>query len=166
MSLLSYLVAGEIEKFAAAISKLLLAVASFRDYAKQPEAFYHGFMLALTASLLDDYYIASNRESGQGYPDLLFIPKESNRENADAKHPRQSMQPLTRAVILEFKHVKDNEDSKQIAQAALDQIDIKQYDTMIQQHQYVTEIIKVGLAFDGKLVNHAYAMQNLNLIIK
>lgn len=137
-----HLVCGELEQFAAKITQLLLKVASHRDYATQPEAFYHGFMLALTAVLLDDYYIYSNRESGLGYPDMMFIPKEKNR-----------------AVILEFKHVKKSENAKQVAKSALEQIDVKHYASSIKQHSYIKEILKVGLAFDGKHVEYAPAVE-------
>lgn len=145
-ALLNHLVIGEIEKAATEISRLLLAVASFRDYAKQPEAFYHGFMLALTAALLDDYYIYSNKESGYGYPDLLFIPKQH----------RSKQQSATNGVILEFKHVNANEDAKQIAQMAVDQINTKDYAAAFSEHKQVSNILKVGLAFDGKSVTSAH----------
>ena len=136
-SLLSHLLEGQTERFVKNISDFLLKAASIHDYAKQPEAFYHGFMLALTAGSLDDYYIASNQESGLGRPDLLFIPKDTTQ---------------TQAVILEFKHVKKKEKPSLVAQAALKQIDTKLYESIIKQYTHITQIIKVGLAFDGKRV--------------
>lgn len=136
-SLLESLLEGESEKFAKDISDFLLAAASVHDYASQPEAFYHGFMLALTAGLLDDYYIASNQESGFGRPDLLFIPKDQKK---------------TKAIILEFKHVGAGKKAECVAQEALTQIDTKAYAAKIKQYAYITKIIKVGLAFDGKQV--------------
>lgn len=145
---LEYMVIGEIEKCVVEIGRLLLAVASFRDYANQPEAFYHGFMLALTAALLDDYYIYSNKESGYGYPDLMFIPKPQQQ--------KLQQQSTTNAVILEFKHVNAGEDAKQVAENAVRQINTKDYAASFSQHANIGTILKVGLAFDGKAVTSAH----------
>ncbi len=139
--LLKSLVQGNVDLFVKDINHFLVSAASIHDYAKQPEAFYHGFMLALTASLLDDYYVESNRESGNGRPDLLFIPKDTQK---------------TQAVILEFKHVKKGENPQAIAQQAVTQIDVNDYTAQIKQYHYVTQIYKVGLAFDGKQVHCAH----------
>lgn len=136
--LLENLVEGHIEKFTKEVSIFLQTAASIHDYATQPEAFYHGFMLALTAGVIDNYYVESNRESGDGRPDLLFIPKDSKK---------------TKAVILEFKPVKKGEEPLIIAQQALAQIDTKAYATTVKQYQYIKHIYKVGLAFDGKQVH-------------
>ena len=137
LSLLTPLFEGKINEFAKGLSDFLLVAASIHDYAKQPEAFYHGFMLALTAGLLNDYYIASNQESGLGRPDLLFISKDSAQ---------------TQAIILEFKHVGKKDKPQQIAKAALAQINTQVYAAKIKQHAYIKQVLKVGIAFDGKQV--------------
>ncbi len=90
--------------------------ASIHDYAHQPEAFYNGFMLALTVALTDHYYVLSNREGGLGRPDLVIIPKDTQKNQA---------------VILEFKAVTGNQALEQRAQEALAQIQQRDYSAMI-----------------------------------
>lgn len=150
-SILHHLMAGDMKRFALEIKHLLLAVASIRDYASAPEAFYHGFMLALTAALLEEYYIDSNKESGYGYPDLIFIPKEeaSRKDN------------LTRAVILEFKQTKDEAKTRSLANMALDQIENKNYINTILRHSYIKEVLKVALVFNGKEVDYVFAVEKI-----
>lgn len=145
-SLLEYLVEGQVERFVSLVSEFLLKAASFHDYAKQPEAFYHGFMLALTAGLIDDYLVESNPESGYGRPDLLFIPKDSSK---------------IQAVILEFKPVAKGQKASTVAQPALAQIECQVYNAKLKQHPSVKTILCVGLAFDGKQVFHASRQQVL-----
>lgn len=133
--LLNNLLDGNIEKFETNLSGFLQTAASVHDYANQPEAFYHGFMLALTSSLLDTYYIDSNRESGYGRPDLLLIPKDKAKNQA---------------FILEFKHVYKNETLEAVAKIALKQIQLNHYAAHIKQYRYINTVLTVGLAFDGK----------------
>lgn len=151
LSILRHLMYGDMDRFAFEIEHLLLSVASIRDYAKAPESFYHGFMLALTAALLDEYYIESNKESGYGYPDLIFIPKE-----AVAKKDN-----LTKAVILEFKETKDKAKTKSLAHKALEQIESKNYINIIKRYSYIEEVLKVGLVFNGKEVDYVFNIEKL-----
>ena len=150
-SILRYIIAGDLARFKFEMSHLLLSVASHRDYARAPEAFYHRFMLALTAALLDEYYIESNRESGYGYPDLIFIPKE-----AAAKKDN-----LTKAVILEFKQTKDAAQTKNLAYKALGQIESQNYIGIIKRYSYIKEVLKVGLVFNGKDVDYVFDVEKL-----
>lgn len=129
------LAVGKIEEFATAIQSFLKAAASVHDYAHQPEAFYHGFMLALTASLIDNYFILSNREAGFGRADLVIIPKDNQQ---------------TLAVILEFKTVTAKQTLAERADEALQQIAQRDYSSLIAQYHHVQTIIAVGMAFDGK----------------
>ena len=135
--LLQNLVDGNIERFTSEVSHFLKAAASIHDYAHQPEAFYHGFVLALTVPLMDAYYVLSNTESGYGRPDLVLIPKNKTEHTA---------------TIIEFKHVSKGEDPQAIAQTAIDQINQKSYHAKIAQYDYVKHIRKIGIAFDGKNV--------------
>ena len=54
---------------------------------KQPERFYHGFVLGLTADLAGRYHIRSNRESGPGRYDVMMEP----------------LQETDDAIVMEFK---------------------------------------------------------------
>lgn len=81
---------------------------------KQPENFYHGFVLGLIADLRELYKITSNRESGSGRYDVLMEPY-------DAK--------LDDGIILEFK-VHDPKKERSLAdtvRTAIRQIVDKKY---------------------------------------
>ena len=86
------------------IGDYLLNVSSFHDFSKHQEAFYHGFVLGLIASLLDTHFVHSNRESGLGRYDVLIIPKSTEESIG---------------ILLEFKHIKMNQDPQKEAENAL-----------------------------------------------
>lgn len=106
---------------------------------RQPERFYHGFVLGLLADLRDRYLLRSNRESGYGRYDVMLIPKEQQEP----------------AVVIEFKvYDPDEEQSLQeTAQRALQQIREKKYDTeLLDQGIRPDDIYHYGFAFEGKKV--------------
>lgn len=98
------------------------------------EGFYHGMMLGLCAILGNRYKIRSNRESGLGRFDIQLMP-------------------LTKGMpgfIFEFKHTKDEHtDLSALADSALQQIEVKKYDTELRDNG-VNSIISIGIAFRGK----------------
>lgn len=140
---LESLLLGQVKKFEQHLIEMMRHTVSFHDTAKYPEAFYHGLMLGLIASLdKRQYEIKSNRESGDGRYDIVIIPTD----------------PAKLAIILEFKSVKAPKecDEEQLdnlllyaAQQALQQIHLLHYETELKQRG-LKEIIKIGLAFSGK----------------
>jgi len=128
---------GRVKEFEQSIGEFLQIAASVHDYSHKPEAFYHGFMLALSVSLIDRYYIFSNPESGKGRPDLVIIPKDTSK---------------SQAVILEFKTVTGNQTLQQRAEEALRQIQARDYTAMIGQFSHIKTVLSVGMSFDGKEV--------------
>ena len=111
-----------------------------RPSGQEPERFYHGFVLGLMVDLQRDYMVTSNRESGFGRYDVMIEPKNPE------KNP---------GVIIEFK-VHDTEDEqslKETAQAALAQIEEKQYAaSLLAKGVPANRIYKYGFAFEGKNV--------------
>ncbi len=106
---------------------------------KEPERFYHGFVLGLLTELMEDYILTSNRESGYGRYDVMLEPKDKNKE----------------AFLMEFKvYDGDEEESLQdTVKSALDQIEEKQYETVLLAKGFQKEQIrKYGFAFQGKKV--------------
>ena len=105
---------------------------------KDPERFYHGFVLGLMVDRHKDYTIKSNRESGFGRYDVVMEP-------IDVKNP---------AVIIEFKVFNDKKGEKSLedtAMNALKQIREKRYDTDLLQRGIRSEdILKYGFAFKGE----------------
>ena len=105
---------------------------------KEPERFYHGFVLGLLVDKADGYMLKSNRESGFGRYDVVMEPKDSKDV----------------AVIMEFK-VFDKEDTEagleDTAKNALKQIEDKRYEMDLLQRGIPKErILKYGFAFEGE----------------
>ena len=123
----------DISKLKELLEKFLLQTVSFHDAAN--ETFYHGLILGLYAMLNNQYRLTSNREAGNGRFDIQMLP----------------LNKLLPGILIELKAGKDctEEQLSRLADAALKQINEKQYDTdMVAQG--VTEILQYGIAFSGK----------------
>ncbi|UWW96806.1 MAG: ATP-binding protein [Candidatus Cardinium sp.] len=146
-SFLKHLVAGEVAAFVAQLSYFLRSSVSYFDtkQSKTSEGFYHGFVLGMLSSLGITHYIRSNRESGFGRYDLLLVPKKEG----------------LKALLLEFKQVRKEEELEGASKLALDQIQTQAYHTEILQYPHVKEVIACGIAFSGKSVLAAYATYDL-----
>ena len=127
------------------MNRTALATFSFFDTgnkpseATEPERFYHGFVLGMLVELKDLYAITSNRESGFGRYDVMMLPKKAGAD----------------ALIIEFKSVrtKRGETLEGAVQAALEQIEKKQYEAVLRAEGFPKEKIKkYGFAFQGKEV--------------
>lgn len=117
------------------LRKFLLESVSYYDIAA--ENFYQGLVLGLCAITNNQYYITSNRESGDGRYDIQLMPKAITKPG----------------ILIELKATKNcsDEDLKALAQTALQQITEKKYDTDMTT-KGVKTIFKYGVAFSGKNV--------------
>ena len=105
---------------------------------RQPERFYHGFVLGLMVELVDKYVVTSNRESGFGRYDVMLEPRSMQND----------------AIILEFK-VQDEEEGElsDTVKAAVRKIEEKDYQAnLIAKGIPEERIRKYGFAFCGKKV--------------
>ena len=139
----SAMLKGDVKSMNRYMNKVALNTFSYFDAGnkpseqREPERFYHGFVLGLIADKSEDYTVKSNRESGYGRYDVVMEPKDANNV----------------AVIMEFK-VFDSEDEAELAdtaESALKQIEDKKYDTDLLQRGIPAEnILKYGFAFEGE----------------
>ena len=157
-SFLNHLVVGDIPLIMRDLGDYLLQTASSFDTknTKKSEGFYHGFVLAMVASLSDTHYIRSNRESGYGRYDVLLVPRGPKSLSLDVN---QSIG--TKSILLEFKQVRKEEELAHAAHAALEQIQAQAYRTALLAYPYVTAVVEVGIAFSGKSVLAAYSVYDL-----
>ena len=138
------LLLGDIDAMNDYMNEVTQAMFSYFDTGKnpskkEPERFYHGFVLGLMVELADRYIITSNRESGFGRYDVMMEPKQQNDD----------------AMILEFK-VQNNryeESLSDTVEAALKQIEAQKYEAVLVAKGIAKERIRrYGFAFRGSEV--------------
>ena len=111
------------------ISNNLMETISFYDY---QENYYHGFLAGLLKNM-GNYIVLSNRESGNGRPDLLL------------KYPSVR----GKAIIFELKVSDTFKGMDEKCREALEQIEENRYEAALRDEGY-DQIIKYGLAFYRK----------------
>ncbi|MDD7085681.1 MAG: AAA family ATPase [Clostridiales bacterium] len=118
--------AGNSETLTKEIGKLLRKTISYHDY---KEDFYHAFLAGILASF--HYSVESNREHGEGRSDIVVYDEENSR-----------------VVIFEAKVAKSPEELPAACDAALCQIEARQYAEDFRDEY--DEILCYGIAFYKK----------------
>ena len=96
------------------------------------ENFYHGLLLGLLRGSNPDWLIKSNRESGDGFSDILIEP-----EDPDA------------GIVIEVKYAKEMKELDAVCEAAMAQIKNKCYDEALRDEGRC-DILAYGIAFCRK----------------
>ena len=117
---------GDTETLTAEMNKLLRKTISYHDYR---EDFYHAFLAGIFTGA--GYSVESNREHGEGRSDVLI------------KNPRNA-----RIAIFEAKYARKLGDLETCCEAALQQIDKRQYETEFEDDY--DSISCYGIAFYKK----------------
>jgi hypothetical protein len=79
-ALLDALLKGDARRLEGELQRLATYIVSSHDAGgRDPERFYHGLMLGLLAGLEPDYEVRSNRESGEGRPDVWVRPRTAGK---------------------------------------------------------------------------------------
>ena len=120
---------GDPEMMAEILSENLMETISFYDY---QESYYHGFLAGMLKNI-GNYIVQSNRESGNGRPDILL------------KYPSVR----GKAVIIEIKISKTYQGMEEKCDEALRQIEEQKYEEALREEGY-QDILKYGVAFYKK----------------
>ena len=128
-----------LEKDEAAIQKQLnitmsrmISVLDTKAPDDMKENFYHGLLLGLLRGSNPDWLITSNRESGDGFSDIMIKP-----EDPDA------------GIVIEVKYAKEIKDLDKACEMAMAQIRDKRYDEAL-KNEGRCDILAYGIAFCRK----------------
>ena len=119
---------GDVDTIKEILDEQLLDTVSFYD---AHESFYHGFLLALLSTCAN-WNVSSNIETGRGRSDIIAGRKDRKV-----------------GFVVEVKDVKDEEKLESACEAALRQIDERDYTAILRRFR-VKEIHKYGIAFWDK----------------
>ena len=119
---------GDVDTIKEILDEQLLDTVSFYD---AHESFYHGFLLALLSTCAN-WNVSSNIETGKGRSDIIVGRKDRKV-----------------GFVVEVKDVKDEEKLDAACEAALRQIDERDYTAILRRFR-VKEIHKYGIAFWDK----------------
>lgn len=117
------------------LSRYLKSFVSLRDFAtrSKQENFYHVFLngiLFCSGNNISEY--RSNAEAGEGYADIIFSGNDGSS-----------------GVIIEIKSGA-KERSKELLQAAFEQIESKKYTSVFEDDAFINEIHAYAMVFSGK----------------
>ena len=136
LNIANALLEGKVDYVQDKLGPLLRSFVSVRDTAtKAPhENYYHGFLNGIFTNCKDnlgEYH--SNYESGDGYPDILF-------KDIDCR----------KVAIIEIKSASVGSDLVTLSEAALSQIEEKNYSEPFMSNRMIQSIDAYGVAFAGK----------------
>ena len=120
---------GDCEAAEDFINRQLADTISYYDYA---ETFYHGFMAGLLVNI-GGYLVRSNRESGNGRPDIVMTESKFRG----------------RAMILELKISDTIKDMEKKCEEALTQMEEQKYESSLEEDCY-QPILKYAICFFKK----------------
>ena len=110
----------------------MISILDTKAPAAMKENFYHGLLLGLLRGSNPDWLIKSNRESGDGFSDILIEP-----EDPDA------------GIVIEVKYAKEMKELDAECEAAMAQIKHKRYDEALRDEGRC-DILAYGIAFCRK----------------
>lgn len=125
---------GEVETIQQELTMFLgetISVFDTKARNEEKEIFYHGILLGILKNY-SGWVVKSNRESGDGFADILLKPK-----NPDA------------GIIVELKYARSLHDLDQTCERALEQIEDRRYDTELREDGR-NDILAYGIAFCRK----------------
>jgi len=111
-TLLDALLAGDAKRLEKQLQLLATELVSYHDAAaSDPERFYHGLILGLLASLEPDYEVRSNRESGEGRPDVWVKPRRTGKPGVvlELKMAEPGEKTLERALREGLEQIRNND---------------------------------------------------------
>ena len=133
---------GDDEKFRKSVEAFLVSSASYFDTAK--EDFFHGLLLGFLAMGRDTFEIKSNREEGDGRPDILLKPRPG------VTLPGVILELKSPAIPVRASQKRIDTLLKSAAKAARKQIDEKRYAAEMEAEGIA--VLKYGIGFSGKHV--------------
>ncbi|XXY54260.1 AAA family ATPase [Sorangium sp. So ce269] len=130
------LLSGDVITFEEQLRAFVTNVLSYHEARRLgPEEVYHGFVAGLLATLEPDYEVRSNRESGEGRPDVLVRPR----------------QPGKPGVVLEMKVARGGQTLEQALEEGLSQIARRDYAAELRAAG-ASPVHALAVAFNGKQV--------------
>ena len=99
---------------------------------RQKENFYHGLLLGLLRGSNPDWLIKSNRESGDGFRDIIIKPEDPDS-----------------GIVIEVKYAPSFQGLDKFCEDAMEQINTRRYDAALREEGRC-DIIKYGIAFHKK----------------
>ena len=99
---------------------------------RQKENFYHGLLLGLLRGSNPNWLIKSNRESGDGFSDIIIKPEDPDS-----------------GIIIEVKYATSFQGLDKSCEDAMNQINTRRYDAVLREEGRCN-IIKYGIAFHKK----------------